>query len=378
MIPLRKTVVLLGAGHAHLYSLRRAVRFRRQGFRLALIAPGPFWYSGLATGMLGGFYPPEQDQIDMARLVRAAGGEFIKGHAARIDPAGQKVLMEDGREVPFDALSVNVGSEAVELPGAAGVGNVYPVKPLEHLARLRRDLQAAAGTVRRVVVVGGGASGGEIAMNVRALLDRSGAEGAEVILLAAGDRLFAQFAPAAAHKAARLLRGRRVEVRLKTRAERVEDGAVITGEGERIAFDFLVNAAGLKPSALLRASGLPVDARGALRVNRFLQAIGYPSIFAGGDCAAFEERPLAKIGVYAVREAPILLHNLLAFLGRRQPAALRAFKPQRSFLLILNLGDGTGLAVWRRFSWHGRAAFWLKDFLDRRFLAASGQAPPIR
>lgn len=94
-----------------------------------------------------------------------------------------------------------------------------------------------------------------------------------------------------------------------------------------------------------RKSGLPVDPGGALRVNRFLQAVGHPSIFGGGDCAAFGERPLAKIGVCAVREAPILFHNLLAFLGRNGRTSLRAFKPQRSFLLILNLGDGTGLAV---------------------------------
>ena len=79
-----------------------------------------------------------------------------------------------------------------------------------------------------------------------------------------------------------------------------------------------------------------------------------------------------------MREAPVLFHNLLAFLGRHRRASLRAFKPQRSFLLVLNLGDGTGLAIWRRFSWHGRAAFWLKDFLDRRFLAASGQRPEQR
>ncbi len=373
MTTLRKTAVLLGAGHAHLYSIRRAAQFRQQGIRLVLIAPGPFWYSGLATGVLGGFYPPAQDRIDVARLVRAAGEEFIEGRAARVDPTAQKIVLENGQVVAFDALSINVGSEAIELPGASGYCNVYPLKPLEHLANLRRDLEAAGRTVQRVLVVGGGASGGEIAMNVRALLDRLGAVKAKVILLAAGDRLFEQFAPAVARKAACLLQQRRVDVQLRARVKYVEDGSVITDQGERFTFDFLVNAAGLKPSAVPRESGLAVGPDGALRVNCFLQALGHPSIFGGGDCVAFEERALAKIGVYAVRAGPVLFGNLLAFLGRNQRVSLRAFKPQRSFLLILNLGDGTGLAVWRQFSWHGRAAFWLKDFLDRRFLAASGQ-----
>ncbi len=119
MTPPRKTAVLLGAGHAHLYSVWRAARFRQRGIRLVLVAAGPFWYSGLATGMLGGFYRPEQDQIDAGELVRAAGGEFVQGRAARIDPGQRRVLLEDGREIAYDVLSVNVGSEAVALPGTA-------------------------------------------------------------------------------------------------------------------------------------------------------------------------------------------------------------------------------------------------------------------
>ena len=151
---------------------------------------------------------------------------------------------------------------------------------------------------------------------------------------------------------------------------RVENGAVTTVVGERITFDFLINATGLQPPPLLRASGLATDPSGALRVNRYLQARDQPTIFGGGDCVAFEDYPLAKVGVYAVREAPILFRNLLATLTGEGGGALQPFKPQRRFLQILNVGDGTAFAVRGSLFWHGRAAFWLKDFLDRRFLAA--------
>ncbi len=211
-------------------------------------------------------------------------------------------------------------------------------------------------------------------MNLRALLDRLGAKRSGVRLLTAGDRLFEQFAPGAARRAARLLEARGVDVSLRTRVAWVEDGAVITEAGERLAFDFLVNAAGLQPPPLMRASGLATDAAGALRVNRYLQALDQPAVFGGGDCVAFEDRPLAKVGVYAVREAPVVFHNLLAALAGEGRARLRPFKPQGRFLQILNVGDGTALAVRHRLYWHGRAAFWLKDFLDRRFLAACGQS----
>ena len=210
-------------------------------------------------------------------------------------------------------------------------------------------------------------------MNIRALLDRLRARESAVVLLAGGERLFEQFAPAVARKAARLLRASGVEVKLAARVVRVEANEAISSGGERVPFDFLVNATGLKPPALLRRSGFAVDEDGALRVNRHLQAVGHPCVFGGGDCVAFEPRPLAKIGVYAVRESPVLCRNLLVFVSEK-PRCLQVFKPQRSYLLILNLGNREGLAVWRRFSWHGKGAFWLKDFLDRRFLAASRRA----
>jgi NADH dehydrogenase FAD-containing subunit len=88
-------------------------------------------------------------------------------------------------------------------------------------------------------------------------------------------------------------------------------------------------------------------------------------VFGGGDCIALAGRRLARVGVYAVREAPVLFHNLLATLEGRP---LRRFRPQRRYLLIMNLGDGTGLATWGGLWWYGRLAFWLKDRIDRAFL----------
>jgi NADH dehydrogenase FAD-containing subunit len=70
--------------------------------------------------------------------------------------------------------------------------------------------------------------------------------------------------------------------------------------------------------------------------------------------------------VYAVREAPILFENLLASLTGGEPSR---FEPQRHYLLILNMGDGTGLATRGKFHCYGRLAFRLKDWIDRRFLA---------
>ena len=89
------------------------------------------------------------------------------------------------------------------------------------------------------------------------------------------------------------------------------------------------------------------------------------------DCISFQPRPLDRIGVYAVREAPILFHNLLASLREKR---LKAFKPQKKYLLIFNLGDDTGIIVRGSFVWKSKLAFKLKDYIDTGFMRKSQES----
>ena len=360
----RRRVVLAGAGHAHLASLKHAAEFARRGVELIAIAPENFWYSGLATGVLGGRYAPEQDQVDVEALVTRGGegGRFIRDRITAIDPGAKSLRLAGGGTLRYDVLSLNLGSETHPFPGENE--RVFAIKPLRNLWRLRQALEAAraAGKKPRVLVAGGGASGCEIAANVRALLGA----GAEVTILAQGGRIAPAFPRRTAAALLRWLVSRDILVRADSAVSHLEEQVAVTKDGRRHAFDYLVNATGLHPPAILAEAGLPVSEHGGMLVDEFLRSTGDPCIFGGGDCVRMRHHELARIGVYAVREAPVLFHNLLASLEGRP---LRAFHPQRNFLLILNLGGGLGLACWRNFHWLGRPAFWLKDRIDRHFLA---------
>src|SRR5205085_6613482 len=113
----------------------------RHGAEVVLVSPGDFWYSGLATGVLGGRYPPSLDRIDVATLVTAGGGRYVRGRAVRLEPGARQVHLADGPPLAYDLLSLDVGSEVPldRVPGAAADG--YPAKPLENLWRLRQDLE---------------------------------------------------------------------------------------------------------------------------------------------------------------------------------------------------------------------------------------------
>ncbi|HEX2115980.1 MAG TPA: FAD-dependent oxidoreductase, partial [Alphaproteobacteria bacterium] len=188
---------------------------------------------------------------------------------------------------------------------------------------------------------------------------------AEIMLLAAGDEILAQLPRGAAQKVEAALTRRGIGFRRNARVERVESGQAIMAKGPPEPFDFFVNASGLNPAPVIRRFDLPVDAQGAMIVDAHLRSPADPRVHGGGDCIAFDGRALPRIGVYAIREAPVLFANLLAALGHGEP---QRFHPQRRYLWIVNLGDGTGLAARGRLYWRGRAAFRLKDWIDRRFL----------
>lgn len=359
-----KRVVLLGAGHAHLFTLKRAGEFARRGYDLVAVAPEAFWYSGLATGVLGGAYSPELDQVNIAALL-GGKGRFILDTVVGVDIPARTVHLAESPPLQYDALSLNLGSVTPEIPG---VPCGYAVKPIHQLWDLRVDLEArfcsAPGTSVRVVVAGGGVTASELAANIAHLAVSKGGR-VDLAVLVAGDAALTQLPPKAAQKVVTALERRGVVFCTNSRVERVENGSAVLESGGAVHFDVFVNATGLRPAPLIRETGLPVDTAGALLVDSHLRSIAEPTVHGGGDCIAFTGRELPKVGVYAIRQAPILFHNLLATLDGTDP---KQFRPQKHFLWIMNLGDGTGLAVRRGLWWHGRAAFRLKDWIDRRFL----------
>ena len=143
-------------------------------------------------------------------------------------------------------------------------------------------------------------------------------------------------------------------------------------DGRSLTAAHVVFATGLVANPLIGNLGLASSAAG-LRVNAQLQSESSPVVFAIGDCADFGPRRLPKLGVFGVRAAPVLQRNLLASL---QQQTLVAYRPQRRWLSILNLGGRTGLALWGQFWWLGRVSLWFKLWLDRRFMRR--YRPPAR
>jgi NADH dehydrogenase FAD-containing subunit len=246
-----------------------------------------------------------------------------------------------------------------------GAEDVYPVKPIENLWQGReRLLELAAKAEVRVGVVGGGPGALEVAGNAWAAAQENNGKGARVRIY--GGKSFLRKLPQGVQKRARkILNQRGIEIIEGQYAEKVEFHKVTLPESRIYEEDIIFTALGVRPRPLFAPSGLSTGKDGGLLVNRFLQNPEHPEIFGGGDCIWFEEHPLDKVGVYAVRQNPVILHNVQAACTGEE---LMPFDPGGDYLLIFNLGQGKGILHKKGFIMDGSLAFWIKDYIDSKFI----------
>ena len=361
-----KRLVIAGGGHAHMLTLAHLDEFVTKGFEVTVIGPDTHhYYSGMGPGMLGGTYRPEEIRFATKDLVEKKGGVFKHAKVICIQPVERTLRLSTGEVVPYDVLSCNLGSQVPEDLVQGSLDDVFLVKPIERLYRARqRILELGRSEKLRIAVVGGGPSAVEVAGNLWRLGQEPGMQTPEISVFA-GTSILPHHPACVRRHAENSLRSRSIRVIRNSRVQQIEPNRITDNQGVQHEVDLIFVAVGVRPNKLIEESGIPTGPQGGLLVNRYLQSVKYERIFGGGDCIDFEEHPLDKVGVYAVRQNPILKHNLMATLtGER----LRPFAPGGKYLLIFNLGDGTGILRKWPIVLNGRLAFFIKDWIDRRFM----------
>lgn len=362
--------LLVGGGHAHLEVVRRQILEPRRDVELVLVSDANHQhYSGMVPGFLRGAYAESEIAIDLARLVARAGGVFVKGRAAAMDPDARIVRLDDGRDLVYDLVSFSIGCLARGADAEDVRENALSIKPVARAVDLRENLRELASSstapVVRVVVVGAGAAGIEVACAVAALLDDARLS-RDVTIVDGSRSILDGYSDAVRVQAERVLQRRQVHLRLGTAVTRVEPGRVVLQGETRLLSELTIWLTGPEAPGLFRESGLRTDEQGFLLVDNALRSVADHRVFGAGDCvslASFPDTP--KAGVHAVREAPILWRSLRAEIdGSPRPR----YRPQRGFLSILDTADGKALLRWGPLVSWSRAALHLKEHIDRKFV----------
>jgi NADH dehydrogenase FAD-containing subunit len=361
----RKKLVFVGAGHAHLTALSKLETFVKKGYEVTVVSTANFhYYSGMGPGMLSGIYQPQEIRFNIQKLTDSKGGRFLADKVIRIDPFSRILFLKSDREISYDVVSFNTGSEVPVISSIPSNSTIYTVKPIEELFKARCKItdELKKGPLQ-LAVIGGGAAGVEISSNLwRLVRDHHGT--AEIHLISR-ERILNRFYPKIREIVLNKLSKKKIVVSENVAVSDFDESVITLEGGKKIPYNFAFLATGVKPSSLFKDSGIETGEDGGLMVNEYLQSITYPEMLGGGDCIYFIKSPLDKVGVHAVRQNQILFNNLHSLLSGGE---LKRFSPQKNYLLILNMGDGTGIFFKKSWVWDGKKAFLLKNYIDNKFV----------
>jgi pyridine nucleotide-disulfide oxidoreductase family protein len=374
-----KRLVLVGGGHAHLEVLRNLAETPDERWEITLVTPFAwFSYSGMIPGHIAGHYELDDCRIDLIALAGRAHAALVLTSVSLISAHASEVICANGTVIPYDVLSLDVGSESV--PGkAAGVqAHAIAMRPLEKAIKGWNGVlvRARDGRMASVTVVGGGAAGVQVALAMNHRFQRDLFEIATHVRVIADTPTIVPTMPQGARERlkARMLRNG-VEAQVGSAVTEVGANFIRLESGLEFATDAVFWATGAAAPEWIRESGFATDDQGFLITNDMLQSPSHPNVFGAGDCVNVLGRPLPKAGVFAVRAGPVLAANLRAALDS-QPLQPLITKP--NYLALVSTGGRHAVGVYGEHSWSGGWVWRWKDHIDRKFIAKYRADPTAR
>jgi selenide, water dikinase len=368
-----RDLVLIGGGHTHALVLRMWGMSPLPGVRLTLISPDPDTaYSGMLPGHIAGHYPREALQIDLVKLARFAGARLVLGRAEGLDRDKRLVQVTGRAPIAYDLASIDIGitSAMPSLPGFDA--HATPAKPLDAFADSWANFvcKVASGLCQpSVAVIGGGLAGVELALAARHRLGPT----AQVTVIEARQPL-AEVGHGARRALLRHLDQAGIKVAIGA-AKSVSAEAVELETGQVVQAAFVIGSAAAQAQGWLTTTGLALEG-GFLRITPTLQSETDPLIFGAGDIVHMGFAPRPKAGVFAVRQAPVLLHNLRAAVSNI-PSRMRNYSPQKDYLKLISTGSKNAVADKWGLPLDGRWLWRWKDRIDRRFIDRFHQLPAM-
>jgi NADH:ubiquinone reductase (H+-translocating) len=301
----------------------------------------------------------------------------IVGHDPEVKTVQLRAKYGEVETLPYDQLLLSLGSVSRMLPVPGLAEHAVGFKSLadaiylrNHVVESLEEANATEDPARRdelltYVFVGGGYAGLEalaelqdFAADAMESYPRARLHGMRWVLVEASDRVLPEIDPQLADYALRELRGRGIDIRLETTLAQVEASSARLSSGETLPTKTVVWTAGVAPQPILKELNLPLDERGRVPVDEYLQVQGTDSVWAIGDCAAAPDPrggtcpPTAQ---HAVRQGPVAANNIASRLGIGTPKPFE-YRSEASFV---NLGRYKAVGRIGEKTFRGFPAWWL-------------------
>src|SRR5690242_16648429 len=407
----RKTqIVVIGGGAGGLELVRKlGARFGRRNHDIILVERNrTHIWKPLLHEVAAGSLDANLDEVGYRSHCHRWGYRYFCGSLESVDRESRQVILaplldEDGSEligrhaIRYDYLVIAIGSVSNDF-GTPGVrdnclflddrvgADRFRNRLLDHCLRVSRAMteNPAADAHVRVAIVGGGATGVELAAelyNAAAALRHYGLEVFDesrlaITLIEAGPRILPALPEKLAEAAHKELEALGVRVITGEQVVEATSDGMITKSGEFIKADLRVWAAGVKGPDLLAGLGLEVARGNQLVVKPTLQTVQDERIFAIGDCAFFvpqgQTRPVPPRAQAAHQMAATAFHNLKALIGNKplKPFVYHDHGSLVSLSHFSTVGSLMGNLIGGRMAIEGRLARFVYVSLYRMHLIA--------
>jgi len=341
-------------------------------------------YSGMLPGYIAGHYSYDESHIDLRPLAKFCGARLIHAPATFIKLDKKQVICDDRPAINYDVLSINTGSTPshIEVPGSEQ--HALAVKPINKFLigwdALMKNVLERKGDYR-VVVVGAGAGGVEVALatqfHLQQLLKQHAvtADSLQFNLISGNGPVLPSHNKSVQQRFKKVLAERNITVYRGNKVKRVNQHMLELDNNENVQADAIIWATHASAPTWYKESGLAVDAGGFIQVNDSLQSTSHADVFAAGDIATVIDYPRPKSGVFAVRQGPPLYKNIRRALTNKK---LKKHVPQISFLSLVSTGDKYAIAARGSFAWQGAWVWKLKDYIDREFMRKYSELPEMQ
>jgi NADH:ubiquinone reductase (H+-translocating) len=345
--------------------------------------------------MVPGIVSSDIDARNVAQPLRraliTAGASFRRAEGKKLDVEKQVVVADGGIEFPYDHIIIALGG----LPNFFGIPGVeehsLTMRGVEDAERIRNrvierfeEVSLIRGEVPEskltFVVIGGGATGVEVASEIHTLVHENLAPDypnidphrVRIILLEALPNILPELDPALRKAARARMVNQRIEVRTNAMAQEITENCVKLKGGNDILTENVIWTAGNRPNLGIEADRLPVDERTGIKVDEYLRVEGYHNVWAIGDCAAVEDvregqdgKVVPPTAQAAVQQGHVVARNVLAAIDGREDNLVRFEYRPLGQLVELGSDFAVNDVMGVRFTGLVAAIFWRMAYLVR-------------
>jgi NADH dehydrogenase len=389
-----KKVMVLGGGfggYTAAKDLCELIKDRDDVGVLVLAKNNFFTFWPMVPGIVSSDIDARNVAQPLRRALITAGASFRRAEGKKLDLERKVVVADGGIEFPYDHVVISLGG----LPNFFGIPGVeehsLTMRGVEDAERIRNriierfeEVSLIRGEVPEskltFVVIGGGATGVEVASEIHTLVHENLAPDypnidpyrVRIILLEALPNILPELDPALRKAARARMVNQRIEVRTNAIAEEITENCVELKGGNNISSENVIWTAGNRPNLGIEADGLPVDERTGIKVDEYLRVEGYQSVWAIGDCAAVQDVREGQDGKIvpptaqaAVQQGHVVARNVLKTIDGREDDLERFEYRPLGQLVELGSHFAVNEVMGVRFTGLLAAIFWRMAYLVR-------------